>query len=879
MSAADRPPRGLAWLAARIVPALADEAALGDLDERYRDRARTASRAAATRWYVRQLLGFLARPLLAHPSAWARRLRDAFGALRRDLGTDVRLAVRSLIREGRSTAVTVATLAAGIGASTAVYAVFNHTLFRPVPGIGDVSRLVSVYVRPDPTTPSYTTATHAHLIAMRDMPAFAGLAGYRTSALPVRLDRGDPHMLQVTSVSLGYFDILGVQAAAGRLFAADEYERSDAAIAIISERLWRSALGADAAAIGAAIHVTGKPVTVVGVAKSFRGLARVGDEDVWLPVGADAALGLYRGGEYRWDRMVGRLRPAVTVAVAREQATSAFERVGRVGSGAQTFTAAVYAGITDGFGEAEQSMTELFWLAISGAGLLLLLACANVAGMLIARNLRRQRDLALRTAIGASRLRILRELLVEASLVSAAAAVGGGALAMVLLEGFRGDRLVPYMPALEELTVDWRVCAFAAVMATTTVVLAGGLPAALAARTGPRARLQDALRRTSAGRVRRSLTTLQVALSLALVASAGVLAESVARLRSVELGFDPDRLFTVTLQPRLAGRDDLDAFFTAIERQLSSAAGIEAVGIAASPPLGSMQRTLLGLSDEAPTEPGTLRYVSGDYFRALRIPIVGGRAFTAADAASSSASGPIIVDELVVQQLFGATPAPGRTIHVQRRGAVERRRVIGVVGTTAWTLDAPRRPTVYLPVGDLRVATFHVRSGLPPRESEQTIRRVVRQVEPLLPVDVRTMAADIDWLTAEPRVQARLASVLAVLALGLALVGVYSAASSGAEARRREFGIRMALGASRSAIARDVVGGAGWTGALGVGGGVALYVWVSRYLESRLHGLSALDPSTMAGACGLLLIVAVAGAWLPARRATRVDPTSALRAE
>lgn len=436
-----------------------------------------------------------------------------------------------------------------------------------------------------------------------------------------------------------------------------------------------------------------------------------------------------------------------------------------------------------------------------------------------------------------------------------------------------------YMPVLKDLTFDWRVAVFAALVATLTVLLAGVLPAVLAARTAIRAPLQESIRRAPAGRLRRTLTAAQVALSLALVASAGVLAESVARLRSVDLGFDPERLLTVTLQPRRAAGANAGAFFGEVERRLSAAPGIDAVGVAASPPLGSYLRTDVMVSPEVPAAPSILRYVSSDYFRAMRIPVVAGRMFTAAEAEDQGTGGPAIIDELVAQHLFGVAPALGRSIHVRRRDVMELHRIVGVVGATAWSLHESRRPTVYLPVADLRVATFYMRSAVPVAEGMQIVRRVVREFDPLLVIDVQTIDSHIDRLTSQPRVQARLAAMLAIFAFALAVVGVYSAASAAAQARTREFGIRMALGASRRAIERDVVGGAGRTAAFGLAGGVLLYAWTSRYLESELYSISALDALTIVVACGLLFTVAVGAAWLPARRAARVDPTVALCAE
>lgn len=823
------------------------------------------------------------RALTAIDTRIARRAaaRRDWKAGMRNLTGDLRQALRTMRVQPWLTTAIVMTLAIGIGASTAVYAVFNYALFRPVPGVADGDRLVGISVRPGLDTPAYTTATHAHLAAMREMPAFTGLAGFRPRSYPVRLGAADPVTLQVAGVSRGYFDLLGVQAAAGRLLRDDEYEEPGATLAVISERLWRRAYGADPKVVGTQVQVIGHPFTVVGVTRSFLGVERVGDEDVWVPIGAQTILRPSAGTDYSWDRMVGRLAPDVTLATAREQAASAFERIGVFEYGDRTFSAVVSPALTVGAARSEERIAPLFWLAMAGSALLLVLACANGASLLLSRNLRRRRDLALKAALGASRARVVRELLVEAGTVSLLAAGAGLVVAAVLTGLFRSQGLLSYLP-LEGLEIDLRVALFAAAAATATIVLAGGLPSVLAARASSQADLGGTARATTrSGRLRQGLVAVQIGLSLALLAGAGVLAVSIARLQSVDLGFQSAGLHTFELQPTVVGRDDATAFLGEVRRRLQATPGIEAVGVAASGHLGSAYVREARTSAGAPSETVMLRLVSDGFLDAMGIPLQAGRDLTAVEAAGPWESSPVLIDELLAERLFGEASPVGRTVQVRWPDEFSTHRIIGVAGSTvALNLRSGHQPAVYGAAGQRRAATFQVRSSLGSAETMSAIRRVVHELEPRLAVDaIRTTGAEVERLTAQERVVARIGSVLAILALGLAMAGIYAAIACAVQERTRELGIRMALGASRLAVGRDVLRRTVMTAAIGLAGGLAVYAWASRYIASQLFGVSALDPATVSTACGLLLVTALAAAWLPARRATRVDPTIALRAE
>jgi len=796
-----------------------------------------------------------------------------------NIGSDVRQAMRAIRTRPWSTATIVFTLALGIGASTAVFAVFNYALFRPVPGIADEGTLVSLRIRPNLQSRSETGATFAHLVAMRDMPAFEGIAAHQPGYYPVRANgTADPRLTRVATVTKGYFQVLGAKAAAGRLFTPEEYETPGTAIAVISEHLWRSVLGGDRDAVGRTILLIDRPFTVVGVVRAFRGLTRVGDEDVWIPMGSSSAPTLR---EISTQRMIGRLSADTSLDAAREQAHTAFERVGVIKHGDDIFTAVVFPGLSDGIGLAQSRMRELFWMSAAASGLLLVLACANAASLLISRNMARRRDVALKGALGANRLRLFRELLIETTAIGALSAGAGLAIAAVMTEFFRTFRLASYMPPLTDVSLDWRVSVFAVAVAMITVLLAGGLPSILAARADAESGLRHLARSTArSSRIRQALTVAQVALSLALVAGAAVLGQSLVRLQSVSLGFEPNRLYSIDLRPGDVGREPARPFFDEVERRLSETPGIDAATYAQFHHIGPTSSTDVKLSPDGPGHKVVVRQVSAPYLRTLGIPLLAGRMLTAAESARPSRSGPVVLDEELARQLFGDTSPLGQTIYTTFP-SLNRREVIGVAGASSTqTLREGFRASMYAAAGDLRIATLHVRSSLPRSEAIRTIRGIVREVEPRLAADdIKTVGTLIDDLSSEERLLARLALVLAGIALVLAASGIYGAMACSVHERTREFGIRMALGASRPAVGREVLRRAVTIAGLGLCGGFGLYFWVSRFLESRLFAISALDPIMLAGASALLLGAALAAAWLPTRRATRVDPTIALRAE
>lgn len=830
-------------------------------------------------------LRFLVRRQPAHASTRSTR------AIAGNLGSDLRLAWRAFRRQPWSAAAIVVTLALGIGAATATYGVFNYALFRPVPGVRDPDRLVSMYFQFKPAPDKFyrTAVPHKYVVAMRDdVAGLSGLAAYRPGTLPFAptVD-GEPEQVTVVWVTRDYFQVLGVTPTAGRLFAGDEYERPGPLIAVISERLWRRRFDADPSVVGRQVSINAHPFTVIGIAAGYRGPRQVDDEDVWVPVAAASAIG-HSPGEPHDQWAIGRLRPGATVEQVQQQAAAVFAGVGPYVQGRYTYGPAVSPGLSDGIGQIRRKLLTIYFTLMAGVGMLFLVACANAANLLLARNICRAHDLALRAAIGASRWRLAREGLVEAMSLAVLAAASGFGVAELLTGLFRGTTLLSFLPALDDLGLDWRVAVFAAGAAALTILAFGVGPSLLAARADVERDLRQSARTTPGrGRLRAALVCLQLALSLVLVASTALLAQTLIGLESVNLGMNAEGIVEFSLQPVDRGYSDerTTALLNEVLDRLRVAPGIESVALTDWGPLTTVSAGMIHLPKlPADTAIRVLsHWVTAGYFRTLGIRVLAGRTFTPAEVAYGvrrHQDGVVIISGSLARALFGTPDAVGRrVVNDFWDGSYE---IVGVVGDVAnQDLRGGMRPTIYMPVGSsLRVGTFILRSAAPPGEVATTIRHTLHDVDPTMPAgEITTLRQRIDQLLVEERLFAKLGIVVAILATGLAAFGIYAVVTFFVDERRREFGIRAALGAPRMAAAGLVLRRVGVMAAVGFATGGAVFWLSARVLTSRLYGVSASDPATLISAVGGLLGVALLAAWLPARRAARVDPIVVLRAE
>jgi predicted permease len=894
-----RDPMLFRW-ALRLLPSRWRVSVERDLRE---EAARAGQRGwTATLWLVTHTIGIAC--WIAGRSI-ADRWRERAGWRRSADGVvfDARLAARAIARQPWSTATIVVTLALGMAATTAVFAVFNHVLFRPIPGIGDPDGLATVYFQPADRQPTFKGAPRAALASLRQVDAFTSLAAATDAELAVLPHPGaDADFVRVEFVTDGFFEALRVRPRAGRLLLSEDFtvRRS---VAVISERWWRGALGGDPSAIGRSILLNREPVTIVGILDDYRGwgAVRIGTIDLWMPM--DVPLADRAAVETTSVfNLIGRLRPGVTAAIAEQQLRAPFapfaagaRNVMSIGTLSDApAVPIVYPGLYEINQErTRDGIADLYPFALGAGGLLVLLACANTSNLLLARTMKRARDLAVRSALGASRWRLARGMLIEAAIVVGLAAALAVVLARVFAGLVQGERLFDTGPALDAVGLDWRVFAFIGALGAVTVVLFGLVPALTASRPGLPGSVALSSRATRGSRrLRAALVCVQLALAVTLLSGAGVLVRTLQNLRGVDLGMNADNVVSFEISGRRlgntreqrvrAGREVLD--------RLRRAPGVESAAYASPSPFWRgrypASLKLQPVDDAAEHEVSTV-VVSAEYFQTLAIPLYAGRSFTEADAGRApSKEGVGIINQSLARQLFGERPAVGGRIYLSRaaRGwELDRTiEIVGVAGDTRFgaNLRASGLPALYEPGVTGTSAAFFVRSGLRLSEAAAAPRAAVREVDPTLPLaEAGPLSAAIDRLIPEERVLALLVGGIALIAMILGVSGVHAVIAHTVAERTREFGIRLALGATRATVSRGVLRGVAALALVGLLSGLALFAGASRWLESRVYGVSALDPVTLASVSLLLVAAAIAGAWLPAQRATCVDPAVALRVE
>lgn len=823
----------------------------------------------------------------------ARDTKQRRGNLFAGLPADARFALRMLARHPWSTLSIAATLALGIGATTAIYAVFNFVLFRPVPGVPSESALVTVVFRPPDAPRTSAYGSRAALPLMREVAGLERLGFATGGTYAVFAAGAEPTFEECELITSEYFSALGVRPHIGRLLTDDEANSGSENVAVVSERLWRTKLGGAQDALGKTLTVNGVPFVVVGVVSRYRGWGRtrVGDIDVWLPIGAERAV--ERSVGRSMTELVGRVRDGASPQVIEQQLRSAYAGVaGSLSARDRAFVPWVYAGLYPS-PSSNAAGLRLYWLLMGGVLLLLVLSCANAANLLLARVARREREMAVRLAIGAGRLRIIQQLLVESLGLAGLAGAMGVMAAILLTKALEGMRLLASFPELQDVPLDGRVIGFCLLVTMGTVVAFGLAPALMASRTDIRG-VHGRSARTVASphRFRSGLVIAQLALSLTLLAGAGVFNRSLQNLFLADLGANLDDVIALSLRP-----DDLGYDATRSARVVNDTierlrqAGFGSVAVSYPQPLtvnGSMIRVKTDTMVEAAQRRALDCRVSPDYFNVLGIPLLSGRTFTDAESREAAAVNPmpVIVNAKLATDLFGTERAVGRMFDLERfigmKTVFSMAVVIGVAGDTR-SLDVRREPQPVLyhtRESGWRYGVTLVRDSAPASAVMERIRGVVHEVDPALPItSLRPLRDDVAEELSEDRVLARTSGLVALLAALLAATGVISVVTQLVTERTREFGIRTALGASSRAILRQIVMGVAGRSLAGVALGLGLYWGMSRWLETRLYGIGPLDPATLGTAVAALIATAVVAALFPAFRATRVDPAVALRAE
>ncbi len=812
------------------------------------------------------------------------------GAMLVNLRRDFRYAVRMLGRQPAFAFVTILTLTLGIGVNVAVFSMMRAALLASLP-IPRPDLLVSIY--------SWTVEGGDHrdfsyplYVDARDSASpLADIAAYTSGTVGIATaDQRERALVEFTTSN--YFNVLGAPVHAGRGFTGNDERRGAPLVAVISDRLWRSAFGADEDLAGRSFMVNGQPCAIVGVAPpTFTGIVRGQRADLWIP------LNHYFPLEHEADRLDRRT-------------TSWMSLLGRLhdGASAEQLQAALTATLRPQIPPEEGSgwsirarpspagdlslVTDLgrpLQLLMIAVGIILVITAANVANLLLARWYSRQGEIAVRQSLGASRARIVQQLLVEAGVLAAAGAIGA------LVVGTWVARLFEVRTAFGGSALALTIGADRAVILFTIAVSA---IAALAIGLGPafgirRMSPAEIIKSTSdggrvaagRGRLRSTLTVVQIALSLVLVIGAVLFLRSLAKIRSVDASLSTDRIIAATLNTTLRGYDEARGrqFYDAVLAAVLHQPGIEAAALAYVLPVtaGGMRNNLRARSTtpavETPVE-YDLVPVSPGFFRATNLALLRGRDFSALDTATAPAV--IIVNEQMKARFWPDIDPIGQTFKV---GDSESYIVIGIARDTKYRnfREAPRM-TMYLPLTQFHESSVNlvVRSALPPDVSVTSVREAIRAVDPAMPVyNVRTMAEHVDRSLYLDRVRARLIGWLAALALALAAVGIYGVVSYNVTQRTREVGIRLALGAQSREILALLLGGGIRLALIGIAAGAAVSVWLMRSIAAQLYGITPSDPVALGGAAAVLFAVVLVATYLPARRATKIDPIVAVRAE
>jgi len=823
---------------------------------------------------------------------------------------ELRLGLRRLGQAPALTLTAVLTLAFGIGATTGIFSIVEGVLLRPLP-FAEPGRLVVLGdrlegVNYDVGEMPYVTAPGLRAY-MRDTHGFSSLGGYLQTTYELS-GLGEPVQINGSRLTASLFPTLGVGPLMGRGFTQQEDDGS-AQVAVISYQMWRSRFHGDAGILGQKLLLDRMPYEIIGVMpREFEFPLVPGQlnrSELWVPMSLTQAQLVQGAGNWGYN-MVGRLKPGVTAAQAQEDAVGAAQEIMRnfpPALASRRIHPRVVALDESTVGQA-RPLVRLLFLAVA---VVLFIACANLAGLLLVRVIRRRREIAVRLALGASGAAVLRQCLVEALLLS----VGGGLLGLGLAAvGLRvGVSLLPEtLPRVGSIGLDWKVVAFALGLAVLTGLLCGLIPAVAAARTGVNEALKDGGRSGTGGsghaRLRSALVVVELAVALVLLACSGLLLRSFQKLQAVPLGFRPDHLLTASYglpRQQYSSQAAVDAFDTALRTRLEQLPGVEAVGITTMLPTGS-DYGLATFTPEGyvPAKGAGLNIawapnLMGSFFPAAGIKLLRGRDFTAADVAGAPLV--TIVNRTLAEKYWPGQDPIGKRLH---RGPAEGKlpwlTVVGEIGEMKqFGADSPALNQFYFPAAQAKADAgsfappnmltgnfgyLLIRSALPPDQTAEELRKAVRGIDPQLPLThVEAMDKVVGEGQAPQRFNAAVISSFAGAALLLSLLGIYSVIAFSVALRTQEMAIRLALGSQRAMVMQLILASAARLGLLGCGIGVVAALFATRLLRSMLFEVDPLDPAVLVAAAVSLFLLALAASLVPARRAARVNPMEALRSE
>jgi putative ABC transport system permease protein len=811
------------------------------------------------------------------------------------LAYDIRYALRGLRKTPGFAAVAIVTFALGIGANTAMFSVINAVMLRPLP-FPEPDRLVDVAeldLRPgQPRTPG--SASWPNFFDWRTRArSFAHVSAYHETAFTMVVGGRSSHTPGAV-VSADLFATLGAQPALGRGFRADE-ERAGADVVVLSDGLWRTEFGGSSGFVGSVLSLNGRPFTVIGVMPpGFRFPFSTPAAQLWITVAdearaepGDSPMTEQRGAHY--IKVIGRLQPGVSVGAAQSELDGLAASLAREYPDSNATRGIVVTPQLDRLvGDTRRALIVL----LVAVACVLLIACVNVANLLLVRGAGRGREIALRLALGASRHRLIVQLLTESVVLAAAGTVAGLLLAVWSVRALTAIAPVD-MRGLDQVTIDGAVLAFTAAIGFTSALAFGSVPALVGSGTAPAAALAENARASTAPgqtRVRSILVIAETALGVVLLVAAGLLVRSFYRLAHTNPGFDPSHVVTARFSLPDSRYSYLQQvrFYDELLAALNAAPGLQATGATPLPMSGSR----FGLSIELPGEStpharlpsADFMVVAPGFFRAMQIAIVAGRDFTPADNDGSPRV--IAINEAFARRFFPDRDPIGQRVKLSLSTTEKEtpwREVVAVVRDfKQLSLTQEPRPADFVPYaqGLISPLSIVIRTAGPTAGAIDQLRDVLGKKDPELALyDVRTIEEYVDRSVASARFQMLLLTLFAALALVLTAVGLYGVVAYAVAQRTREFGIRIALGARPAEVLRLVARTALGMAAAGIALGIVGAAAATRLLDAALYGVRPLDPVTFVSVVALLVIVALVASWVPARRATRVDPILALRSE
>jgi putative ABC transport system permease protein len=803
---------------------------------------------------------------------------------------DIRYALRLCLRTPGFTAVAVLALALGIGANTAIFTIVNAVLLEPLP-FRDPSRLVVLWEttarrpgRPNVLGPANFARWQERATAFETMAPFYD---YRVNLT----GSGEPEELVAQDVTVDFFPTLGVAPLAGRTFAADEGPEGRNALAVLSYGLWQRRFAGDRAVVGSTIQLSGRPITVIGVMppdmRLFikRGSLTGKAADLWRPFAFGEQHRQARG---RYMSAIARLKPGATLEEAQAQLGTI---AGALEVERPQFNTGWGALVVPMHRELSGDIRPAL-LVLSGAvGFVLLIACANVANLLLARGATRQREIAIRTALGAARTRVMRQLLTESLVLC----ILGGTLGLLVAQ-WSLDVLLAISPVdladLGEVHLSYPVLAFTAAVSLATAIVCGFAPAFEGSRAAVQEALKDGARQVGAGvrhrRIRQAFVIAEIALAVVLLVGAGLMLRSFGELSGVNPGFDGRRVMTARLTvpaARYSTDEKRIAFFSALVARVATIPGVESTGAISFLPLaGGGAATGFTIVGQPPPAAGQdpvtdVRVADNGYFGSLKIPVVSGRLFSEREMREKS--NVVVVNEALAKRYFPNGDALGKSLVINMTDPNVPTEIIGIVGNVKYADFATEaRAMTYWPHPQLAYSamTLTVRTTPDPASFAPLIEREVRALDKDQPIsDVRTMDQWVARTLSQARFSSTLLTTFAAVALTLAAIGIYGVMSYAVSQRTPEIGIRLALGAESRDILAMIVGNAVRLAVIGLTIGVALALALSRTLASLLFETAGTDPMTFAAVVGVLGAVALLASYFPARRASRIPPVEALR--